>query len=161
MPVKGVVLISWSTMTTEREREGVSLELTLSCFRWWILLTETAKSHILYSSSVVFGRHLVHRHWVSYSSENPLCFADILHWNIFDNLQCCRLMSQHSSIVSDVGSSHLIMILLKEVEFLLQAVQVSTQSGDDLVMVRLCPPQSLTVPLYWLAQHSLRLPSAE
>lgn len=44
--------------------------------------------------------------------------------------------------------SHLLMILLEEVEFLLQAVQVSSQSGDDLVVVRLRPPQSLTVPLY-------------
>lgn len=44
--------------------------------------------------------------------------------------------------------SHLLMILLEEIEFLLQAVQVSSQSGDDLVVVRLRPPQSLTVPLY-------------
>lgn len=57
--------------------------------------------------------------------------------------------------------SHLIMILLEEVELLLQAVQVSSQSGDDLVVVRLCPSQSLTVPLNWLAQGGLRLPPAD
>lgn len=57
--------------------------------------------------------------------------------------------------------SHLLVILFEEVEFLFQAVQVSSQSGDDLVMVWLCPPQSLTVPLHWLAQGGLRLPSAE
>lgn len=44
--------------------------------------------------------------------------------------------------------SHLLVILLEEVEFLLQAVQVSSQSGNDLVVVRLCPPQGLTVSLY-------------
>lgn len=53
------------------------------------------------------------------------------------------------------------MILLEEVELLLQAVQVSSQSGDDLVVVRLRSLQSLTVPLYRLAQGGLRLPSAE
>lgn len=57
--------------------------------------------------------------------------------------------------------SHLVVILLEEVELFLQAVQVSSQSGDDLVVVGLCPPQSLAVPLYRLAQGGLRLPPAE
>lgn len=57
--------------------------------------------------------------------------------------------------------SHLLVILLEEVEFLLQAVQVSSQRGDDLVVVGLCPPQSLAVSLHRLAQGGLRLPSAE
>lgn len=74
-------------------------------------------------------------------------------------------MRKHSLITSDVTcapwqGSHLIVILLEEVELLLQAVQVSSQSADDLVVVRLGPPQSLTVPLYRLAQSGLCLPSA-
>ena len=57
-------------------------------------------------------------------------------------------------------SSHLVVILLEEVELLLQAVQVSSQGGDDLVVVRLASPQSLTVPLHRLAQRGLGLPPA-
>lgn len=45
-------------------------------------------------------------------------------------------------------NSYLLMIPLQEVELLLQALQITPQSANDLVMVSLCPPQCLTVPLY-------------
>lgn len=45
-------------------------------------------------------------------------------------------------------NSYLLMIPLQEVELLLQALQITPQSAYDLVMVSLCPPQRLTVPLY-------------
>lgn len=44
--------------------------------------------------------------------------------------------------------SYLLVIPLQEVELLLQALQIPTQGSDDLVMVGLSPPQSLTVPLH-------------
>ena len=53
------------------------------------------------------------------------------------------------------------MILLEEVELLLQAVQVPSQRGDDLVVVGLRSPQSLAVPLHRLAEVGLRLPPSE
>lgn len=58
-------------------------------------------------------------------------------------------------------NSYLLMIPLQEVELLLQALQITPQSANDLVMVSLCPPQRLTVPLYRLAQGGLSLPSAK
>ncbi len=55
---------------------------------------------------------------------------------------------------------YLLMILLQEVKFLFQTVQVTTECGDDLVMVWLGFLQGHTVPLHRLTHHILRLPSA-
>lgn len=52
------------------------------------------------------------------------------------------------------------MVLLEEVKLLLQAVQVSSESGDDLIMIRLRSPKSLAVSLHRLAQGGLGLPSS-
>ena len=50
------------------------------------------------------------------------------------------------------------MVLLEEVELLLQAVQVPSEGGDDLLMVRLGLLQGHTVPVHRLAHHQLGLP---
>lgn len=54
---------------------------------------------------------------------------------------------------------YLIMILLQEVELLFQTIQVSSKGGDDLIMIRFSPSQSVAVSLNWLTKSSFRLPS--
>ena len=53
---------------------------------------------------------------------------------------------------------YLLVVLLEEVEFLLQTVQVSSQGGDDLLVVGLGLFQSDAVPLHRLTHDQLRLP---
>lgn len=54
---------------------------------------------------------------------------------------------------------NLIMILLEEIELLFQTVQVSSKGCDDLIMIRFCSSQSMTVSLNRLAKSSFCLPS--
>lgn len=56
--------------------------------------------------------------------------------------------------------AYLLMVLPQEVEFLFQAVQVTTECGDDLVMVWLGFLQGHAVSLHRLTHCALRLPSA-
>lgn len=61
--------------------------------------------------------------------------------------------------MSELCVTYLLMVFLQEVEFLFQAVQVTTERGDDLVMIRLGFLQSHAVPLHRLTHGTLRLPS--
>ena len=55
--------------------------------------------------------------------------------------------------------TYLLMVFLEEVKFFFQAVQISPQGGDDLLVVRLGLFQSNTVSLHRLTHHQLSLPS--
>ena len=57
--------------------------------------------------------------------------------------------------------NYLLMVFLEEVKFFFQAVQVSSQGGDDLLVVGLCLLQSNTVSLHRLTHHQLSLPPVE
>lgn len=111
----------------------------------------------MYHNSVEYQSCRGAGHWRSCSSENPLDYTwQLVRWLTWRVSDRSRLTWPRPR-----QGSHLVVILLEEVELLLQAVQVSPQGADELVVVRLCSPQSLTVPLHRLAQGRLCLPSSQ
>lgn len=60
------------------------------------------------------------------------------------------------------GGKHtnLFMVFLEEVKFLFQAVQISPQRGDDLLVIGLGLFQGNTVSLHRLTHHHFSLPSS-
>lgn len=57
--------------------------------------------------------------------------------------------------------TNLLMVFLEEVKFLFQAIQISPQRGDDLLVVGLGLFQSDTVSLHRLTHHQLSLPPGQ
>lgn len=67
-----------------------------------------------------------------------------------------KLRSESKQI--ELEQTHLLVVFLEEVQLFFQAVQISPQGGDDLLVVGLGLFQSNTVSLHRLTHHQLSLP---
>lgn len=72
-----------------------------------------------------------------------------------------RLQKNECTQTRVYKQTYLLMVFLQEVKFFFQAVQISPQRGDDLLMVSLGLFQSNTVSLHRLTHHQLSLPPSK